>query len=163
MNLNFTLILQIISFLILLGLLTKFLYKPLSRYLDERAQDIKDMLENTQRSEEQAKTYAEKTEKTLGLAKEEALKIKDEARRLSDSERRRIVDEARGEALSLVEEARRQLGRERESVMKEIRADIADISVDIARRILGREISKQDHNRLIEESIAEIKDALPRS
>lgn len=163
MNLNFTLILQIISFLILLGLLTKFLYRPLAKYLEQRASAIKDMLENAQGAEEQARHYAQESQKALDQARQEALKIRDEAKRISDSERRRIVEEARGQAFSLVEEARRQLGREREATVKKVRADIADISVDIARRILGREISKQDHRRLIEESIAEIEDALSRS
>lgn len=162
MNLNFTLILQIISFLILLGLLTKFLYKPFMKYLDERARRIKEMTEGARQAEERARRYAEQTHQALNMAREEALRIKEDTRRLSDAERRRVIEEARKEASFLIEEARKGFSREREAVLDKLRSDVAAISVDIARRILNREIKEEDHKRLIEESITEIEDELSR-
>lgn len=163
MNLNFTLILQIVSFLTLLGLLTKFLYKPFIKYLDERAQSIKNMTEGAEKAQEQAKRYAQQTHQALEMAKGEALRIKEETRSLSDTERRRIIEEARKEASSLIEIAKKQLGIERESVLKKIRSDVATISVEIARRLLSKEIREQDHKRLIEESMSEIENELSGS
>jgi len=162
MNLNFTLILQILSFLILLGLLVKFLYKPLTQYLDERAKKIRGMTEEAQAAQEKARLYAEDTHKALEMAKDEALRIKNEAKRVSDSERRKVVAEAKREAQRLIEEAKTQLGREKEQVVKDLRQDIADISLDIAKKILGREIGKEDHKRIIDDSIKEIEDVFTR-
>lgn len=163
MNLNFTFVLQIISFLLLLLLLTKFLYKPLTKYLDERAQNVRQMLEAAKEAGEKAQKYAQQTHQALDLARADALKMKEEARRLSDEERRRIIEEAKKEARFLIEETKGQFGRERELAFKKIKSEVAAISVDIASKILGREIKAEDHQRLVEASIAEIEDEISRS
>jgi len=162
MNLNFTFILQIISFLLLLGLLKKFLYKPLTKYLDERAKAIHNMVEGAKEAEQKAQKYARQTHQALDLARADALKMKKEARRLSDEERRKIIEEAKKEARFLIEEARSQFGRERELAFKKIKSEVAALSVDIASKILGREIKPEDHQRLAEDSIAEIEDEMSR-
>lgn len=118
------------------------------------------MIESAHNAQEQAKVYAEQTHQALDMAKEEILKIKEENKRISDAERRKILEEARKEALVLIAEAKARLAQERELVLKEIRSEIAAISVDIAKRVLGREIKPEDHQRLIEESLAQIEDVL---
>lgn len=160
MNINFTLVLQIASFLILLGLLTKFLYRPLMKYLDDRAAYIKDTTESVRQAEEKAKKYAEETHRALEMARGESVKIKKESRQIADRERRKIVEEAKKEARFLIEKAMKDLGREKEVILEKIKSDIASISVDIARKVLGREISSKDHNRIIEESISELENEL---
>ena len=163
MNLNFTLILQIISFLILLGLLTKFLYKPLTKYLDERAEAIKNMTESIKSAEEKARLYAAETHKALQMTREESSKVKKESRRLADEDRKKIIEEAKKEARFLIEGATEQLNVEKNVILKKMQKEIADISLDIARKILGREITKEDHKRIIEESISEMENEIPRS
>ena len=163
MNLNATLIIEVVSFLLLLFILTKLLYRPLLKFMDERQKAVKEMIENARHSQQQAQEYAGQTHKALDMAKEEALKIKEETRSISDSERRKIIEEAKRESRRLIDDARRQLDKERGLMIKELRAEVALISLDIARKILGREIKSQDHQRLIEESITEIEDALPRA
>ncbi|MFC1808229.1 F0F1 ATP synthase subunit B [Candidatus Omnitrophota bacterium] len=163
MNLNFTLVLQIISFLTLLGLLSKVLYGPFTKYLDDRAKAITDMTKNAEDAQEKARQYADDTHKALELAKGEALTIRQESKRLSDLERRKILDEAKKEATFLIDNAHSQSEKDRKQIVKELRSEIASISVDIATRVLGREINKKDHERLIEDSITEAEDALSRS
>ena len=158
MNLNFTLVLEILSFLILLGLLVKFLYRPVTKYLDERAMEISEATKNAKKYEEKARFHAGASEKTLNEAKEESIKIRKEARRLADGERRRIIEEAKKEARFLMEKSVDEFGREKEELIKNLRKDVATISADIAGRILGREISEKDHERLIKDSIEELED-----
>ena len=157
MNLNFTLVLEIISFLILLGLLTKFLYGPVTKYLDERARDMAAAEKNARAAEEKARFFALESERALSRAREESVKMKKESRQIADGERRRIIEEAKKEARFLMERASAELGREKKEVMKGMRDDIASISVDIARKMLGREINEKDHTRLIKESMAELE------
>ncbi|MFH1645419.1 MAG: F0F1 ATP synthase subunit B [Candidatus Omnitrophota bacterium] len=163
MNLNFTLILQIISFLVLLGFLMKFLYKPLTKYLDERALFMHEAITNAKLSEDKAKVYAEQTHAALNLAKEEALKIKEEARGLSEDERKRVIQGAKKESMFLVEEARAQLAQEKEELVKKLRAEVSRISVEIAKKVLNRELSKKDHSEIIEESLSEIENVFTRT
>ena len=157
MNLNFTLVLQIISFLILLGSLGKFLYRPLMKYLEERAQKANDILDSARQAEEKAKEYANQTQQALDAAKHEALKLKDETKRLADKARLDTISRAKEEAHRLVEEAKKQIKKEEQDATKRVKAKIGELSLEIASKILGREIKKDDHNRLIDSSIEEIE------
>lgn len=156
MNLNFTFVLQIISFLFLLAVLSKFLYKPLRKYLEERAQQAASIIEDARGAEEKARQHAEEARKALEAAKEGALKLKEEAKRIADRERLDTVNRARDEAQRLVEEAKKQIAKEREDATKKVASEMGELSLNIAAKILGREIKKDDHQRLIEESIREI-------
>jgi len=157
MNINFTLVLQIISFLILLGSLGKFLYRPLMKYLEERAKEANDILDSARQAEEKAKEYADRTQQALDAAKYEALKIKDETRRLADKERLDTISQAREEAHRLIEEAKKQVKKEEQDATKRVKTKIGDLSLEIAAKILGREISEVDHKQLIDNSIEEIE------
>jgi len=118
------------------------------------------MIENAKASEEKARRYAEETHRALEMARQEAVKLRQESKEIADSERRKIIEESKKEARFLLAQAEQELGRERRAMIGEIRGQIATISVDIARKILGREISAKDHERLIEESISEIKNEI---
>lgn len=163
MNLNFTLVLQIISFLILLSLLMKFLYKPLIKYLDERARSMDAAIKNTKLAEDKAKIYAEQTHAALNLAKEEALKIKEEARIISEEERSYIIQEARKEAMLLIESAKGRFTEETDEIVKKMRVEVSKISIEIAKKILNRELNEKDQMAIIEESLLEIEDAFNRT
>lgn len=157
MNLNFTFILQIASFLILLFLLGKFLYKPFTKFLDDKAEEARHMIDGAKESEEKARLYAEQTHQALDMARQEALKLKEEAKRGADKERRSIVSQAKKEAQRVIEEAKKQIKKEEEGVAKRIKGKVGELSLDVAAKILGREIKKDDHKRLIEDSIKEIE------
>lgn len=157
MNLNFTLILQVISFLILLTLLTKFLYKPFKKYLEDRARRAENLIESARAAEEKAKSYADQTRQALEAAKNEALEMKDKTKRLADKERLDTINQTKIEAHHLLEEAKRQIAKAEKDATKRIRSKIGDLSLDIASKILAREIKKRDHAKLIDESIEEIE------
>jgi len=156
MNINFTLILQIISFLILLGLLKKYLYKPFMKYLEDRAKEASNILGSARSAEEKAKEYAEQTRKTLDQAKNDALRLKDETRRIADKERLDTINRSKTEARRIVEEAKKEIKKAESEASKKIKTSIADISMEVARKILGREVKKDDHSKLIDESLREI-------
>ena len=163
MNLNFTLVLEIISFLVLLGLLTKFLYKPFMKYLDDRVRETSDAIKSAKEAEDKARRYAKETHNALEMARKEAVDIRNEAKKLGDDERQKIIDESKKEGRFLIEETEKKLGVERHLLLDKIRGDIASVSVEIAEKMLGREIRKEDHKRLIDESISEIENELSGS
>jgi len=156
MNLNFTFVLQIISFLILLAALSKLLYKPLMKYLEERTQKTTGLIEGARDAEEKARQHAGEALKALDVAKEEALKLKEESKRSADKERLDVAGRAKEEAQRLIEEAKKQIEKKYKDATKKVALEVGDLSVNIAAKILGREIKKDDHKRLIEESIREI-------
>jgi F-type H+-transporting ATPase subunit b len=156
-NLNFTFILQILSFLILLFLLGKYLYKPFTKYLDDRAHEAGRIIGDAKEAEEKAQLYAQESQKALGEARQEALRVKEETKRTADKERRETVNQARSEAQRLIDEAKKQILKEQATAAEKVKKELGSLSVDIASRILKREIKPADHKRLIEDAIEEIE------
>jgi len=159
MNLNFTIVLQILSFLVLLGLLTKFLYGPLCKYLDERADNIRKLTEGAERDRKEAESHFETSRKELRGAKEEAVRLIESAIHEADKEKIKTIDGAKKEAFAIMERAELGIKKEIEKAKDDVKKDIASLSVEIAKKILGREINEKDHEKLIRESLKSINRA----
>jgi len=156
MNLNFTLVIQIVSFLILLGLLTKFFYRPFMNYLDTRAKGIKDMIEESQKNREIAQQEFQNAKDELQKAKHHVIEMKNSVIKEADEHRRFTIEQAKQEAASLLERAKLEVKQELASAKSSLKSDIASLSIEIARKILEREVKDKDHKKLIEDSIKEL-------
>ena len=156
MSLNFTFVLQIFSFLILLALLTRFLYKPLLNYLDKRARDLQDLIETAGKDRKKSEEYLESSKEELRMAKEEVLQMKESAAREADREKIMTLEEARKEALLILNKAERDVKKEIEKAKAEAARDIGSLSVAMAKKILEREVSEKDHKKLITQALKEL-------
>ena len=139
-----------------MGLLAKFLYKPLIKILEQRSSQIAKNIEDAKRSQEEARRYAKETHQALDMAKEEALRIAEQVRKDADSTRS-MLDESRKESISIIDKAKKQIEKETDSARLKLKQDIANISLGIAKKILEKEITKKDHERLIDKSIKEMQ------
>lgn len=148
--------LQIISFLILLGLLTRFLYRPFMKYLDGRADDLGRLIRGTEEDRKKAEEGLRASAEELRKTKKEIIGLKESAARDADREKIKTLEEAKKEALSIIERARLDAIKELKTAKDEVREEIASLSVEMAKKILNREIKEKDHRRLIEESIREL-------
>ena len=157
MNLNFTLALQILSFLTLLGVLTKILYKPLMKFLDERAETMKNTLEEAKRQRLSADANLKKSEELLVGSRKEIIALKETAARDADNMMRKAVEKSKKEAHAILEKSRREIEEEVDSAKAAIKRDLSKIAVDIAQKILEREVNEKDHKKLIDESLKETK------
>ena len=156
MSLNFTLILQIISFLILLWLLAKFLYKPFMKYLDERAEDVRRLIEGAEHDRKKAEEHLEASKEEIRKTREAMLKMKEATTRDADREKIKTIDEAKKEALEILQRTELDVKKEIERAKDNVRKDISSLSLAIAKKILGREIKEEDHKKLIKESLKEL-------
>ena len=152
----FMLILQIISFLILLWLLAKFLYKPFMKYLDERARDVRKLIETAEEDRKKAEEHLEASKEELRKTRETALKIKESAAHEADREKIKTIDETKKEALEILERTELDLKKEIEKAKESVKKDISSLSLEMAKKILGREIKEKDHKKLIKESLKEL-------
>ncbi len=157
MNLNATLIIEVVSFLILIGLLTKLLYRPLLNFLDERARGIKEAVEEADKNRNLAQAHLGEARKHLEQTREEALEIKEKAKVEAEEARVRLLDIAQTQAKELKEEMRQELTEEVEKVSKELKKKLGELSVMIAEKVLGREIKEKDQRKLIEETLKELE------
>jgi F-type H+-transporting ATPase subunit b len=156
MSLNATLIIQVISFLILLMALAKILYKPFIGFLDKRSEKIHRMLEETKENQQLAEEKLKKSEEHLRAAKEEILKLREEGEKQADRHKQRIMQDAEEEASYLIVRTKEDIERQIREVKKEIKKEVGNLAVTIAEKVLDKEIKRADHERLIEDYIKEL-------
>ena len=155
MNINATLIIEVLSFLILLGVLIKFLFRPLLNVMDKRAASIEKMLNDAENSRNQANERLEDAQEALEKTRAQIIGLKESSRLQADEARRAIIEDAKKEGLRIIEDSKREVDKEVGMARKSLREEIAGFSIRIAEKLLKREIKKKDHTRLINDSIKE--------
>ena len=146
----------LVSFLILLTLLAKFAFKPIGAALDRRGQLIKSQIDEAAKSRAEAKQLMEDYQKQLAAARSEAGKIIEEARGLGEKVRKEVVDKAGTEASAIVTRAQEEIIRQKEKGIQEMKDTIASLSVQIAGRVIGKEVNEATHKQLVENLIKDL-------
>ena len=150
-----TLIAQLINFVILLGLLYLFAYKPIMKMLDQRSKKIAQSMEQTEYIQQQAAEADKEYEKRLEAASRESQEAIARANRAGDELRQRSQQEAREEAETLIGRARTAIQRERDEAIDDLRREFADLTIMAAEKVIGRSLDKQTHRELIEKTLEE--------
>ena len=148
---------SLITFVAVLVVLGKFAWGPILRALQKREDFIRDSLEQAKQDREQAEArLAEYTEK-LNAARTEGTAIVQEARRDAEEVKRRIEEDAKAEGARMIERAKREIGLATDTAIKELYSLTAQLSTDVASRIIRKELNAKEHERLISESIEELR------
>jgi F-type H+-transporting ATPase subunit b len=151
----------IVTFLVLLGLLARFAWRPLLDALEQRQDVIRKSLDDARQARQELEQVKTEAAKLLSEARAEAGEIISRTR----SDAARFADEmkqkARTDADALVKHAERQIEMQTARAMETIRRETVDLSVEIASKILRRSISKEDNERLIDETLKEMQSRLP--
>jgi F-type H+-transporting ATPase subunit b len=144
-----------INFLILLFLLTKFLYRPIVSMLDERSRRIQESLEAAERAQADVARADREREELLATTRREIGEMMAQAQSAAE----RIHSEARStaqqEAQRIVETARQEADAERAQAMAELRREVASLAVSAAERVISRSLDDQTHRQLVEEFLDE--------
>jgi F-type H+-transporting ATPase subunit b len=147
----------ILTFLILVGLLAKFAWGPLLKALDNRQQSIRQALDDARQAKQELQQLHVESAKLLAQARAEAAEIVSRSRSDSDRFRDEMKEKARVEAAALMRNAERQIELETTRALQQIRQEAIDISIDIASKLLQRNVSKEDNERLIEETFKQLE------
>jgi F-type H+-transporting ATPase subunit b len=150
-----TLIAQIVNFLILLLVLYFFAYKPVMKMLDERSHKIKESMDEVQKVKEQAAQTEEEFKKKIEAASKEGQEVIARAMRTGEEARQRAQAEAKQEAQGLVEKARVEIQRERDETIGELRQEFADLTVVAAEKVIGKSLDKESHRQIIDQVLDE--------
>ncbi len=151
-----TLIFTWCNLLILFLLIKKFLFKPVNNMLAQRQEEIDAMYDTAHAAKTNAKNMEKELSARLADAKGEAGEIIKNASIVARKREDEIIEEARAKALRITERAQADMEQEKKKVYEEIKGDIAQISVSIAEKVVGREISVSDHEALISKFIENV-------
>jgi F-type H+-transporting ATPase subunit b len=146
----------IITFLVLLALLAKFAWKPLLAALDSRQETIRKSLEDAQQARLELERLNKESAEIIRTAHVEAESIITQGRADGERLREEVRQKARAEADNIVRNAERQIQLETGRALQQIRREAVDLSVMIASKIIQRNISKEDNERLIEDALKQI-------
>lgn len=146
---------QIVTFIILLGLMYMVAYKPILRMLDERSRRIKESMEQAESIKEQSARAEEEVKKQLEAASQEGQERIARAVRAGEEVKQKAQAEARQEAEALIERARTEIQRERDEAIGEVRREFADLTILAAGKVIDRSLDKKEHRELIEKVLEE--------
>lgn len=147
----------LVTFLLVVFVLGRYAWRPLLAALQQREQFIRDSLAQAQHDREAAQSHLAQVEERLARAREEASAIVEEGRRDAEVLKTRLESEARAEGDRLIARARREIELARSEAVRDLYERSAGLATEIAGRILRREVSAADHERLIAEAIEELE------
>jgi len=150
-----TFVAQLVSFLILLGLLVYFGYKPIRRILDERSNKIRESMEQAEATKEEYARAEKEVKAMIGKAREEGQSVITQASQLGDRLKEEARQEARKEAQAIIDRTREELEGERDRGIEDLRREFVDISILAAEKVINETLDKERHRRLIEEALKE--------
>jgi F-type H+-transporting ATPase subunit b len=156
---NWTLGVQLISFLLLLAVLYRLMYRPLVDALEGRSAAIQRQLAEAQGAREEAQRQLGAMEERIQAARADAQALHERALREAAEVRERLGAEARQEAVRLVEAAQAQVGQEVRRARAELRAEVGTLATQIAERLVRKSLTDEDHQRLVREALARIEPA----
>lgn len=143
----------LVIFLLVVFVLGKFAWGPILNTLQTRESFIHEALAKAKRDRDEAEARLREYEARLATARAEATAITDEGRRDAEVVKRRVEAEAKAEADKMIERARREIQIATDTAVKEMYRRAAILATKMATRIIGRELTPQDHDRMIAEAI----------
>jgi F-type H+-transporting ATPase subunit b len=146
----------IVTFLVLLGLLAKFAWTPLLQALQSRQESIRKALDDAQRAQLALERLNAESAQVVTSARVEADAIISRSRADAERLREDIKHDARMEAATIVKNAERQIQLETARAVEQLRHEAVELSVMIASKLIGRNLTREDNERLIDEALNQI-------
>lgn len=146
-----TVIFQICNLLLLMLLLKKFLFKPVMRVLNARQSEIDGIYADADEARDKAMQLKAAYDERMAQARGEADALVRTATVTAQKRGDEIVENAKGEAGHLRRKAEEDIEQQRRKAFTEVKNQLADMAVDIAEKMVGREITASDNARLVED------------
>ena len=155
-----TIILQILNLLLQMYLFKRFLLKPVQNILAKRQELANSELEAATAARTEAENARDAYEQHLSGAREEAASLVRSAAQTAQSRSEQIIMEAKEEAAAIRAKASNDIAQERKNAVNEIKDEISGIAVSIASKVVEKEISEADHEKLIQDFIDQMGEAV---
>ena len=153
---QWTFIFQIGNLLLLTWLIQKFLFKPVKKMIDDRQKEIDDLYADADKVNAEAAALKEDYERHLADARNERDEILGAAPSRAQKREQEIISEAKADAAAIRTKAEADIAQEKKKALNEVKNEISVISMEIASKVVEREIKTADHAKLVEEFIGKL-------
>lgn len=147
------------SFLLLIILIKKFAWENITSTFEQRAKKISDDIDGAESARQKAEDLAQKRETELAGSRQEATTIIQNAKETAEKNKAGILADAADEAGRLKEKANQEIAQTKAEALNSIKGDVADLTVNLASKILGQQLDQEAHKELIDRYIDKLGDA----
>ena len=153
-----TFIAQICNLFLQMYLIKRFLFKPVNEMLQKRREMADAQIQDAQKAKEEAIAMKTEYEQNMQQAKEKASSIVTEAQKTASLQSEEILKTAAQEARAM-KEAESDIAQEKRKAVNEVKNEIGGMAMEIAGKVIEREIKEEDHAKLIDEFISNVGEA----
>ena len=147
------------SFLLLIVLIKKFAWDNITSTFEQRAKKISDDIDGAESARQKAEDLAQKRETELAGSRQEATTVIENAKETAEKNKAGILADAADEAGRLKEKANQEIAQTKAEALNSIKGDVADLTVNLASKILGQQLDQEAHKELIDRYIDKLGDA----
>lgn len=144
-------LLHIVNIVILFFVLRWLLYKPISKFLSNRTATIQQQVDEATKNHAEAEQMKAKYEEMIASAKDLAADLINQGKEVADKQAQSIVDEAHVQAKEVRARADRQIKEQKQQAAIDMRQDITKMAIEIAEKVLEREVSYEDNKSIIDD------------
>lgn len=151
---NFTFVLELIAFLLVLGFIAKYVLPPLRKAMSDREAQIRNAIEASDSSRREAAELADRRRETLEVARQEARQIVDQASEFAEQMKEEGRQRGQEEYERLLLAARAEIEVERQRARDEVMGEVGELVLRAAERVIGGGLDAERHRALVDEAIS---------
>ena len=155
-EINGTVIVEILTFLIMLAVLARYVYPQVVRLAEARQRAVADQLRQAEKDRADAEARLQDAQAKLDEARKTAQQVIDAANKSGEQVRQELRQKAEEESRRTIESARTQIESERDKAIRSVRTEVADLVVQATEKVIGATLDERKHKALIERSIEEV-------
>jgi len=155
-EINGTVIVELITFLVMLAILARYVYPEIVRLAEARQQAVAAQLREADKARADAEAQLKEAQAKLDDARKTAQGMVDAASKSAEQLRAEITEKAEEEAKRIADAARKSIDAERDKAIQQVRGEVAGLVVAATEKVIGETLDLSKHKRLIEKAIAEV-------
>ncbi len=155
-DINGTVIVELITFLIMLAILARWIYPEVVRLAETRQRAVAEQLREAEKTRADAEARLQEAQANLEEARKTAQQVVDAATRSGEQVRQDLKQKAEDEARRIGENAQKEIEAERARALQSARDEVAGMVVVATQKVIGETLDEQKHRRLIEKAIEEV-------
>lgn len=151
-----TVIVELITFLLMLALLARYVYPRIVEVAEARQRAVAQQIKEAEEARTAAEARLKDAEAQLTEARKSAQSVIDSATKSAEQLRQELRQKAEEESRRTVENARKQIEAERDQALRSVRSEVADLVVTATEKVIGETLDDRKHRQLIEKAVEEV-------
>ncbi|MBO5503722.1 MAG: F0F1 ATP synthase subunit B [Lachnospiraceae bacterium] len=154
-----TVIAQILNLFLQMYLIKRFLFKPINEILEKRKKMADEVLTDARAAKDEAEKLRDEYEQGMSKARAAATQIVRSAQKQAQVQADKVVKEAQDKADAIKAKAEADIAQDRKKALNEVKDEIGGLAMEIAGKVVSKEIREEDHKDLIDEFIQNVGEA----